>query len=231
MGVKRIVVLLTGMLTATTAYTVPVEWRATGTVDATPPPFLFPFTLNEGDAIDFDYRFDTAAACSACAPDEARYDGLLSSLSVRVNDATHEIPLTMSSLYLANDHAVADGLLDAFVLTFSGNDAGLGFNGTLALQNVFPSGPVAPFGSVELASLTGPPDPQAFPLSQLPGVDSNFFTFSVAMDGGFNSVGGNLDYSGALPTASEAVPEPATLALMLSGLLGIAFTRRSRRRC
>jgi hypothetical protein len=190
---------------------------------------LLPFDVAAGDVLNFHYTFDNLAACTTCASDEARYDNLLSSLVVSVNGVFVDIPLTASSLYLTDDHAVLDGYLDAFVLSFGGNDNGVGYAGTLALQNLFATTPATPFGTVDLSMLTAPPDPLAFPPSALPTVDSNFFTFSAAMDGGFNFVSGQLDSAAVLsPSSPSSVPEPSTLALMLVGLAA-ALIRRTRR--
>jgi len=219
------VLAIAAIFSTTPAAAVPVTWHMTGEVTSgNLGDFFFPFQTNAGDAIAFDFTFDTQTACSLCEPNSRVYDNPLTAFSLTVGDKVFTPPLGASSILLRNDWESPAGgfFLDALTFEIGGEDAsGLFFHGDLVVQNTSSTVPVAGFDDTQLTTLT-PPDPALFADPSL-----SFFGFDAqSSDGGFDSFSGRF-----LTSSVVSTPEPAALALLLPGMLLVWFVgRRASRR-
>jgi hypothetical protein len=208
------------LLLSTLASASPITWRVNSVVDSPNlGAFFFPFALEANDPIAFDLSFDSQTPCSECDPRHSIYDGALTSLTITARDTVFALPLDETSLSLADDWGPgANGglFVDSFSVRFSGTDpSGIFFTGDLNLQNWLTAPPVPGIQDTRLAQLT-PPDPSLFQ-----GEGHNFFSFTAAQDGGFDSFGGHM-------ATIVSVPEPSEWLLWAGGLLSLVIVRARR---
>jgi hypothetical protein len=202
---------ITGLAFCTAAVATPVTWHVTGEVaTGNAGNFFFPFQVNPGDPIAFDFSFESQTACVTCEDTLRTYENPLSAFTLMVGDTAFALPVGSSTITLRNDWPSPAGFfIDAFTLNLLGTDpSGISFSSDLAVQNTASSVPVAGINDVRLANLL-PPDSSVFADPTL-----SFFNFGASFDGGFDSFGGHF-----LTSSVVSVPEPAALALLLPGLM------------
>jgi hypothetical protein len=202
---------IAGLTSCTLAIATPVTWHMTGEVTTgNQGAFFFPFQVNAGDPIAFDFSFDSATTCAVCEETFRTYQNPLTSFTLTAGGTVFALPVESSTIALRNDWASPAGFfLDALTLSFAGSDAsGISFTSDLAVQNTGPSVPVPGINDVQLASLL-PPDASAFADPSL-----SFFSFDASFDRGFDSFGGRF-----LTASVASVPEPPAVALVVAGML------------
>jgi hypothetical protein len=202
---------IAGLTSCTLAIATPVTWHMTGEVTTgNQGAFFFPFQLNAGDPIAFDFSFDSATTCAICEETSRIYQNPLRAFALTVGGTVFALPVESSTIALKNDWASPAGFfLDALIVDFVGSDpSGIFFTSDLAVQNTGPSVPVAGINDVRLANLL-PPDASVFADPSL-----SFFNFGASFDRGFDSFGGRF-----LTASVASVPEPSAVALLVAGML------------
>jgi hypothetical protein len=203
---------LAGLTFSALAFATPVTWHMTGEVTTgNQGDFFFPFQVNAGDPIAFDFTFDAARACTRCDDTLRTYDNPLTAFTLTVGNAVFAVPLDFSStIGLKNDWASPAGFfIDSFGLGFEGFDpAGIFFTSDLDVQITSPTVPVSGINDVRLENLL-PPDSSTFTDPSL-----SFFSFGASFDRAFDGFGGRF-----LTSSVVSVPEPSALALLVPGMM------------
>lgn len=119
--------------------------------------------------------------------------------------------LEIVSITLSGTNVTGTGILSSVTATL------LGYDATATSSSIIDSATSGvPFGATSLYT------------SQLPVDTAGFYGLCICGYGGSLASGQSVsfDYTWSVVVASVAVPEPATLTLLISGLLGMAVTRR-----
>jgi hypothetical protein len=210
---------IAGLLTSTSALAVPISWHMTGEVTSgNEGSFFFPFKVDAGDPIAFDFSFESQTPCVTCDDTDRTYLNPLTAFSMTVGNTVFQMPLESSSIGLLNDHPTIGGdFIDALTVDFSGlSPSGIFFFGDLTVQRSAATVPVPGINDVDLANLL-PPDSSLFQDPTL-----SFFDFGATQDRGYDSFGGRFQTSSV-----SSVPEPSTLLLLVSGALLVWLVRKS----